>query len=103
MESIIALRKLIDKRLAQLDLKSQPKNLYEPISYLLALGGKRFRPLLFLLTAQLRGSLTSQILDPALALEVFHNFTLMHDDIMDARSEEVNQQFMKNGIRILPF
>ena len=84
MESIIALRKLIDKRLAQLDLKAQPKNLYEPISYLLALGGKRFRPLLVLLTAQLRGSLTSQILDPALALEVFHNFTLMHDDIMDA-------------------
>ena len=84
MESIIALRKSIDTRLARLDLKGHPKNLYEPISYLLALGGKRFRPLLVLLTAQLRGSLTSQILDPAIAVEVFHNFTLMHDDIMDA-------------------
>tara|TARA_S200000501_G_scaffold96251_1_gene89523 strand:- start:717 stop:1691 length:975 start_codon:yes stop_codon:yes gene_type:complete len=83
MESIVTLRKSIDKRLAQLELKAQPKNLYEPISYLLALGGKRFRPLLVLLTAQLRGTFSSQILDPAIAVEVFHNFTLMHDDIMD--------------------
>ena len=84
MESIITLKKLIDARLAQLNLKVKPKNLYEPISYLLALGGKRFRPLLVLLTAQLRGGYNSQTLDPACAIEVFHNFTLMHDDIMDA-------------------
>ena len=84
MESIITLRKSIDARLAQLNLKAQPKNLYEPIGYLLALGGKRFRPLLVLLTAQLRGARNPQALDPALAVEVFHNFTLMHDDIMDA-------------------
>ena len=84
MESIITLKKLIDARLAQLNLKVKPKNLYEPISHLLALGGKRFRPLLVLLTAQLRGGYNSQTLDPACAIEVFHNFTLMHDDIMDA-------------------
>ena len=84
MESIITLRKLIDARVVQLEVKAQPRNLYEPISYLLALGGKRFRPLLVLLTAQLRGTYNSQGLDPALAVEVFHNFTLMHDDIMDA-------------------
>ena len=84
MKSIFTLRKSINARLDQLNLKAQPKNLYEPISYLLALGGKRFRPLLVLLTAQLKGTYNSQILDPALAIEVFHNFTLMHDDIMDA-------------------
>ena len=84
MESIITLRKSIDTRLVQLEVKAQPRNLYEPIGYLLALGGKRFRPLLVLLTAQLRGTQSPKALDPALAVEVFHNFTLMHDDIMDA-------------------
>jgi geranylgeranyl diphosphate synthase type II len=84
MESIITLRKSIDTRLVQLEVKAQPRNLYEPIGYLLALGGKRFRPLLVLLTAQLRGMQNPKALDPALAVEVFHNFTLMHDDIMDA-------------------
>ena len=64
---------------------NQPVELYEPIQYILSLGGKRLRPVLTLLAYQLfrDEDPTETILTPALAVEVFHNFTLMHDDIMD--------------------
>ena len=61
----------------------EPKNLYEPISYILGLGGKRLRPVLSLLTAELFNGDYKNVLDAALAVEVFHNFSLVHDDIMD--------------------
>ncbi|WP_394974100.1 polyprenyl synthetase family protein [uncultured Croceitalea sp.] len=61
----------------------EPKNLYEPINYILALGGKRLRPVLALLTAELFDGDYKNALDAALAIEVFHNFSLVHDDIMD--------------------
>ncbi len=61
----------------------EPKELFEPISYLLALGGKRLRPALCLMSAELFGGKVEHALSPALGIEVFHNFTLMHDDIMD--------------------
>ncbi|MEQ9442184.1 MAG: polyprenyl synthetase family protein [Cyclobacteriaceae bacterium] len=63
----------------------QPDELYEPIRYILSLGGKRLRPLLTLLAYRLfrEEDPTQTVLTPALAVEVFHNFTLMHDDIMD--------------------
>jgi geranylgeranyl diphosphate synthase type II len=60
-----------------------PAELYEPIRYIMALGGKRFRPLLTLLAASLYTDDWKKALKPAIAVEVFHNFTLMHDDIMD--------------------
>lgn len=60
-----------------------PAELYEPIRYIMALGGKRFRPLLTLLAASLYTDDWEKALKPAIAVEVFHNFTLMHDDIMD--------------------
>lgn len=60
-----------------------PKELYEPIEYILSLGGKRIRPLLSLLTYGMYNSFPEKILKQASAIEVFHNFTLMHDDIMD--------------------
>lgn len=60
-----------------------PKELYEPISYIMSLGGKRIRPLLTLLSYSLYRQEYQEILTPAMAVEVFHNFTLMHDDIMD--------------------
>ena len=62
----------------------EPKNLYEPIAYILNLGGKRLRPVLTLMTADCFDGDTNQALDAALAVEVFHNFSLIHDDIMDA-------------------
>ena len=59
------------------------ENLYAPINYILHLGGKHIRPVLTLLTAEVFGNSYKEALDAALAVEVFHNFTLMHDDIMD--------------------
>lgn len=61
-----------------------PVNLYEPIKYILDLGGKRIRPLLVILTADLFGSNYKKAFPAAVAVEVFHNFTLIHDDIMDS-------------------
>lgn len=61
-----------------------PVNLYEPIKYILDLGGKRIRPLLVLLAADLFGNDYKKAFPAALAVEVFHNFTLIHDDIMDS-------------------
>ena len=60
-----------------------PSELYEPIRYIMALGGKRFRPLLTLLAASIYADQWENAVKPAMAVEVFHNFTLMHDDIMD--------------------
>lgn len=67
----------------ELKLTSSPENLYQPITYMLSLGGKRTRPLLVLLGYKLFKNDPEQIVKVALAVEVFHNFTLMHDDIMD--------------------
>ncbi|QZT36193.1 polyprenyl synthetase family protein [Halosquirtibacter xylanolyticus] len=61
----------------------EPKHLYAPIAYALGNGGKRFRPRLLLMAMEMFSQLTPQGLDAALAVEVFHNFTLLHDDIMD--------------------
>jgi geranylgeranyl diphosphate synthase type II len=61
----------------------EPKNLYEPISYILSLGGKRMRPILTLLSAEVFGADYQKAMHAALAVEVFHNFSLVHDDIMD--------------------
>nr|WP_148261576.1 polyprenyl synthetase family protein [Allomuricauda ruestringensis] len=61
----------------------KPKNLYEPVQYILGLGGKRMRPVLTLMTAEAFGGKAEDALDAALAVEMFHNFSLVHDDIMD--------------------
>ena len=61
----------------------EPKNLYEPIDYILQLGGKRIRPMLTLIAADIFSGNYKEALPAALAVEVFHNFTLVHDDIMD--------------------
>jgi geranylgeranyl diphosphate synthase type II len=62
----------------------EPKNLYQPIQYILNLGGKRLRPVLTLMTTDCFDGEIKSALDAALAVEVFHNFSLIHDDIMDA-------------------
>ena len=61
----------------------EPRNLYDPVSYILNLGGKRLRPVLTLIAAELFGSDSKKALPAAMAVEVFHNFSLLHDDIMD--------------------
>ena len=62
---------------------TNPKNLYEPVSYILGLKGKRIRPILTLLTCDIFNDKYDNAFDAALAVEVFHNFSLVHDDIMD--------------------
>ncbi|WP_108423917.1 polyprenyl synthetase family protein [Flagellimonas amoyensis] len=63
--------------------KTEPQNLYAPIQYILGLGGKRLRPILTLMTTELFGGKVAEAMDAALAVEMFHNFSLVHDDIMD--------------------
>jgi geranylgeranyl diphosphate synthase type II len=61
----------------------EPKSLYAPITYILKIGGKRLRPVLTLMTTEIFGADHKKALNAALAIEVFHNFSLVHDDIMD--------------------
>lgn len=63
---------------------ASPSTLYEPCSYLLKMGGKRVRPVLCMMSHELFAELNDNVMNTALAIELFHNFTLMHDDIMDA-------------------
>ena len=77
---------LLDKvnaHIEQLDYAHEPMNLYDPVKYILSLGGKRIRPAMMLMAYNMYRNDVEQILDPALALEIYHNFTLLHDDLMD--------------------
>lgn len=82
-KELTQLIELINNRLNELSYGEEPKELYDPIAYIMSLGGKRMRPLLVLLAYRLFKDDVETILDEAIAVEVFHNFTLMHDDIMD--------------------
>ena len=73
----------IEKALKGKFYGAHPKELYEPISYIMSLGGKRLRPVLVLMGCDFFGGDSSNAIHPALAVELFHNFTLVHDDIMD--------------------
>lgn len=86
MESMKHYQDYFDKHLKSYNQSKTPKNLYEPIQYVLEIGGKRLRPILTLITADCFGGNISDSLNAALAIEVFHNFTLIHDDIMDNAS-----------------
>jgi geranylgeranyl diphosphate synthase type II len=83
MRKLEDLQSLIASAVAELNYPEYPAELYEPIKYILAIGGKRMRPALLLMACDLFGGDVNAALSPALAIEVFHNFTLMHDDIMD--------------------
>ncbi|MEO7212262.1 polyprenyl synthetase family protein [Mucilaginibacter sp.] len=83
MRKLEDLQALIATSVEQLKYPTYPAELYEPISYILSIGGKRMRPALLLMACDLFGGDVEAALPPALAIEVFHNFTLMHDDIMD--------------------
>jgi geranylgeranyl diphosphate synthase type II len=83
MHTIDQYRAAFVEAMAEAVRVKEPKNLYEPISYILSLGGKRMRPVLTLLSAEVFGSDYRKAMHAALAVEVFHNFSLVHDDIMD--------------------
>lgn len=83
MEKIVHYISLIEKELNNRLTLKEPKELYIPINYTLELGGKRIRPALLMLANNLFDGNDNDAIDAALAIEVFHNFTLLHDDIMD--------------------
>ena len=74
---------LFESALAQMQTPEEPELLYAPIIYSMSGGGKRLRPVLLLLTAEAFGGNVEEAMPAALAVEIFHNFTLLHDDIMD--------------------
>ncbi len=82
-DNVRSLLNLINEDIRNMDLEMEPSELYEPIRYILDLGGKRLRPLLALLSYSLYQTDPERIVGIATGIEVFHNFTLMHDDIMD--------------------
>ena len=86
MYTLLEAQNLIEKHLENLSIPDTPPELYEPVRYVLSLGGKRIRPALVILACDLFEGAVEAALKPAAAIEVFHNFTLLHDDIMD-RSE----------------
>lgn len=83
MHTINELQDKINKTLSEQKFEGNPPLLYEPIKYTLSQGGKRLRPLLTLLGCDLFNGNIDQAVYPAIGLEIFHNFTLLHDDIMD--------------------
>lgn len=83
MDRINTLATAINKALEALDWNKQPQGLYQPIAYALSSGGKRIRPLLVLIGTDIFGKDIADAIPAALAIEIFHNFTLLHDDVMD--------------------
>ena len=83
MKNIQELGVLIEKEIHQISYPKTPALLYDPIEYIMGLQGKRMRPMLVLMAHQLFDENLDKAISPALAIEVFHNFTLLHDDIMD--------------------
>lgn len=83
MHQVVAYQDILEEKIQQLSFPDSPKYLYDPLRYFLKLGGKRTRPSLTLLSCSLFGEPGIKAINAALAIELFHNFTLIHDDIMD--------------------
>lgn len=83
MNNFIEYKSAVADYINQINFTKEPKELYEPIGYIANLGGKRLRPLLTLFAAEVFGAKFNDAIHAAVAIELFHNFSLIHDDIMD--------------------
>lgn len=83
MNNFIEYKSAVADYINQINFTKEPKELYEPIGYIANLGGKRLRPLLTLFAAEVFGAQPTDAIHAAVAIELFHNFSLIHDDIMD--------------------
>lgn len=83
MQTLEKYSQLLEEKFDKLELESQPANLFEPIKYMLGLPAKRLRPAMVLMSCDVFGGTVDHALPAATAIEMFHNFTLIHDDIMD--------------------
>lgn len=88
-------KELINQAIAHHQFKNKPSELYDPINYSMGHGGKRLRPILLLLANDLFEGDFEKALKPALSIELFHNFTLIHDDIMDNADLRRNEPTVK--------
>ncbi|MDP4271498.1 MAG: polyprenyl synthetase family protein [Bacteroidota bacterium] len=77
------LLKLVNSEIDNINFDKQPAGLYQPAQYALSLGGKRVRPILTLMACNLYSDAPIKAMQPAIGIEIFHNFTLLHDDVMD--------------------
>lgn len=83
MKTLSQYKALVEEGILHLDLDCEPRGLYAPIEYGLAEGGKRLRPVLALAACDAVGGEAADAMNQALGIEIFHNFTLLHDDVMD--------------------
>ena len=83
MKGLTEIQSIIEDRISAFNYPDSPDLLYNPIEYIMSLPGKRIRPLLVLMAYQLFDKNLKKALSPAIGIELFHNFTLLHDDIMD--------------------
>ena len=83
MKTFEELRILVESEIKNIDLPTEPYNFYEPVRYILSLGGKRLRPVFALMACNIFADDVDEAVKPAVGMEIFHNFTLLHDDIMD--------------------
>src|SRR4029078_10885482 len=96
MHSLSFFQSLLKEEVGKLSFSSEPSDLYDPIRYMLKLGGKRIRPALVLLSCDLFEGNYEDALSAAFGIEVFHNFTLLHDDIMDKAPLRRSKQTVHN-------
>jgi len=82
-DKVAVFEKMIGEAIEKVFAGEQPQTLFDPGRYILSIGGKRLRPLLTLMAADLFGKEADAVLDAAMAIEIFHNFSLLHDDLMD--------------------
>ncbi len=105
MEDLLPYIERIEKELKEVELPSNPEKLYDPLRYFLQIGGKRIRPALVILGQKLFNPSASEAFSQALSIELFHNFTLIHDDIMDnaplRRGKETVHEKWNSNIGIL--
>lgn len=102
MESLIKYASFFEQEVEKYNFRSEPSNLYDPLRYFMGLGGKRVRPLLTLMASELFGTPKENVSHAALAIEFFHNFSLIHDDIMDEAplrrgKKTVHEKWNTNG------
>jgi len=105
LKDILKFKRIIDQELEKLSFPLEPSNLYDPLRYILALEAKRMRSIALLLSHQLYNKDFQSAITAALSIELFHNFTLIHDDIMDKallrRGSQTVHEKWDNNIAIL--
>lgn len=94
----------LEQSMRRMTIDRQPASLYEPIEYVLSIGGKRVRPVLTLLAYNLYREDIERVMPQAIALETYHNYTLLHDDLMDnADVRRANPPCIASGMPTRPF